>query len=363
MKRNLTISLGLGLAASLAALYYAFRNVPFNELIAYLASIDYVWILPAGAIVVVSFILRGLRWRVILLSAKPVSFSEAFHPLMIGFMMNCVLPGRVGELGRPIILQKKSAVPFSTGLATVAVERVFDLLMMFFILAAVLSFISVDSGQDVVFGDHHLNKDTLEAVRNGMLKLFVVVIAGVIALSIGAVRQALARLILRSPSILFFAGSDLKEKIRRKICLRLVGALDNFAAGFALVRNPRAMSASLALSVVIWALAALSYYVFSLGCPGVELTFPEMSAVMIIICFFIALPSAPGYWGLWEAGGVFAMALFGVPAGEAAGFTLANHFIQIAPIIVVGLWSALATGVNIRNVTHVNQNMDVSTTD
>ncbi len=361
MTKNLTISLGLGLAVSLAALYFAFRNVPFQELIAYLVSIDYVWILPAGAMVAASFILRGFRWRVILLSAKPVSFPEAFHPLMIGFMMNCVLPGRVGELGRPIILQKQSGVPFSTGLATVAAERVFDLLMMFLILAAVLSFISMDSGQEVVFGDHRLNKETLETIRNGMLKLFAVVIAGIVALTIGPVRQFLARLILRTPSILFFAGPELKEKVRRKICIRLVGVMDNFATGFALVRNPRAMSASLALSVIIWTLAALSYYLFSLGCPGVDLTFPEMSAVMIIICFFIALPSAPGFWGLWEAGGVFAMALFGVPAGEAAGFTLANHFIQVAPIIVIGLWSALVTGVDIRNVSHVDKKLDIST--
>ncbi len=363
MTRNLTISLGLGLAASLAALYFAFRDVSFDALMAYMISINYVWILPAGAIVAVSFILRGFRWRVILMSAKPVSFPEAFHPLMIGFMMNCVLPGRVGELARPIILQKKSEVPFSTGLATVAAERVFDLLMMFFILAVVLSFISMDSGQERVFGDHRLNKDTLDAVRNGMLKLFAVVVVGIVAVTNGAVRQFLARLILRTPSILFFAGSDLKGKIRRKICGRLVEMLNNFAAGFALVRNPRAMVASLALSAIIWALAAFSYFVFSLGCPGVELTFPEMTAVMIIISFFIALPSVPGYWGLWEAGGVFAMALFGVPEGEAAGFTLANHFIQIAPIILIGLWSALATGVNIRKVSDINKNLESSTTN
>ncbi|MCP4686947.1 MAG: flippase-like domain-containing protein [Desulfobacterales bacterium] len=358
MKNNMAISFGLGLAASLAALYFAFRNVPFGELTAYLTTINYAWILPAGAMVAASFIFRGLRWRVILLAAKPVSFREAFHPLMIGFMMNCVLPGRVGELARPIILQKKSGVPFSTGLATVAVERVFDLLMMFFILAAVLSFITMDAGHEVVFGDYHLNKDVLEAVRNGMLKLFAGVIAGIAAFSVGAVRGALARLILWSPAALFFAGPDLKEKIRRKVCVRLVGVMNNFAAGFALVRNVRAMGASLALSVIVWLLAALSYYTFSLGCPGVGLTFTEMSAVLIIICFFIALPSVPGFWGLWEAGGVFAMALFGVPAGEAAGFTLANHFIQIAPIIVIGLWSALTTGVDIRKISREKKNLD-----
>ena len=65
-------------------------------------------------------------------------------------------------------------------------------------------------------------------------------------------------------------------------------------------------------------IAALSYYVFSLGSPGVDLSYTEMFAVMVIICLFIALPSVPGFWGLWEAGGVFAMSLFGISKNAAA---------------------------------------------
>jgi len=91
----------------------------------------------------------------------------------------------------------------------------------------------------------------------------------------------------------------------------------------------------------------MSYAVFALGCPGVSLTLFEMTAVLVIICLFIALPSVPGYWGLWEAGGIFAMTLFGVSSKEAAGFTLANHAIQTLPIIIIGTGSALITGVNI----------------
>jgi uncharacterized membrane protein YbhN (UPF0104 family) len=71
---------------------------------------------------------------------------------------------------------------------------------------------------------------------------------------------------------------------------------------------------------------------------------------MVIICFFIALPSVPGWWGLWEAAGVFAMSLFGVSAKEAAGFTLANHALQVFPVIIVGLVSAMILSVDIRKI-------------
>jgi uncharacterized membrane protein YbhN (UPF0104 family) len=88
------------------------------------------------------------------------------------------------------------------------------------------------------------------------------------------------------------------------------------------------------------------------GCPGIELSFAEISAHMIIICFFIALPSVPGYWGIWEAGGVFALALFGVSSKDAAGYTLANHAIQIFPVMIVGLVSVMVTSVNILQVSY-----------
>jgi hypothetical protein len=53
---------------------------------------------------------------------------------------------------------------------------------------------------------------------------------------------------------------------------------------------------------------------------------------------------------LWEAAGVFALSLFGVSAREAAGFTLANHALQVFPVILLGLISAMAISVNIRQM-------------
>ena len=68
---------------------------------------------------------------------------------------------------------------------------------------------------------------------------------------------------------------------------------------------------------------------------------------MGIICFFISLPSVPGFWGLFEAGGVFGMMIFGIASKQAAGFTLVIHFFQIIPVIIIGLVSAVMTGVSL----------------
>ena len=352
MKKSIIISLIIGIIISALAFYLAFRNVPIADLLVYIVSINYFWIFPAVLVVLTSFILRVFRWQIILESAGKVSFWQAFHPLMIGFMINCILPGRVGEVARPAVLNKKENIPFSTGLATVAAERVFDVSILIIFFAALLATVHIDPNLDIVFGKYHLNRETLVTAGGGTFKLLLLLIAGIIMVSFGKTRKAINSLIMSIPHLFFFAGPEFKAKIKKKGCLTLVSFVENFASGFALVRHPSKVCICIGLSVLIWGLAGFSYYLMAQGCPGIELSFTEIFAVMIIICFFIALPSVPGFWGIWEAGGVFALALFGVSSKDAAGYTLVNHAIQMFPVIIVGLVSAMVTSINILQVSY-----------
>lgn len=350
MKQKLFISLFVGIALSAVALYFAFRNVPFHDLTAYLSSIQYAWVFPSTLLVLASFALRVVRWQIILATFHRIGFWNAFHPLMIGFMVNCILPGRVGEVVRPALLQKRDRVPFSSGLATVAAERVFDITLLMGLFAVIMAFVKIDPDLSIPFGAYRLNRETLVTVNAQMVKIMAVLVVGIAMVSLSRTRALITRLIWNLPILFFPAGRTFKEKLREKGSKTVIRIIENLASGFSLVRRPRRVVACLALSFFIWVLLAGSMAVFAVGCPGIDLTFFELTAVMIIVCFFIALPSAPGFWGLWEAGGVFALALFGVAKHEAAGFTLANHAIQMFPVILVGLISAAVTGVNIVEV-------------
>ena len=352
MKNHLIISLIIGIALSAVALYFAFRNVPLNDLLHYLKSINYLWTFPAVVLALVSFFIRAMRWQFILASNHKIGIWRAFHPMMIGFMINCILPGRVGEVARPAVLQKKENIPFSTGLATVAAERFFDVAILIVLFAVMLATVQIDPDLDIVFGGYHLNRATLVAAGKGTLKLLIVMIVGIALVGFSKTRNVINGLIIRIPSILFFAGPDLKKKFLKKVCEPLVRFVDNFASGFTLVKYPIKICVCIGLSFFIWSLAAFSYYLMALGCPGIELSFVEITAVMIIICFFIALPSVPGYWGIWEAGGVFALLLFGVSSKDAAGYTLVNHAIQLFPVIITGLISAMVTSINVLQVSY-----------
>jgi uncharacterized protein (TIRG00374 family) len=347
MKKNVAISLIIGILLSAGAFYFAFQRVPFAELGTYLLSINYFWIIPAVVLILATFALRAMRWRIILSSTRKLGIWQAFNPMMIGFMLNCILPGRVGEIARPLVLQKEEGIPFSTGLATVAAERAFDLLLLVLLFAAVLAKVDIDPGLDVRFGGYQLNREVLMMAVTGMIRLSLLLMAGIVLISISKTRAGVIRMIRWSPAVFFFTSAEFRQKVSNRLCSPVIRITENFAAGFALIRRPRIIALCFLLSFFIWCLNAFSFYVMALGCPGINLSYLEMFAVMIVICFFIALPSVPGFWGLWEAGGVFAMALFSVTPKDAAGFTLANHAVQIFPVVLVGIGSAVYIGVNV----------------
>jgi uncharacterized protein (TIRG00374 family) len=350
MNRKILLSIIVGLCFSAATIYMAFRNIPFGDLVLYLGSVNYFWLIPSASIAILSFILRVFRWQWILKNHKRIPFIKVYHPLMIGFMLNCVLPGRLGEFARPVLLKKEENIPFSTGLGSIVTERLFDMICLIVLLTAVLTFMDIDRSLTVSVGRYVLNAGTLEKAARGVAEFCALVISGVVAVNIRFCREFIAKCILFVPKMFFFVSNDKKKTLEKKIAEPLVKLMNHFAEGLSLFKNPIKTLGGLGISMVIWMIQAFSYHLMTFSCPGLSISYTQTMTVMIMICFFIALPSVPGYWGLWEAGGVFALSLFSVARNQAAGYTLINHVVQIAPTIIAGLVSALIVGVNFRQL-------------
>lgn len=352
MKQKILISLLVGVTLSALGFYFALRNVPFHNLVTYMRSINYLWLIPAAAIGLFTFVLRAFRWQVILSSSVRLPFASVFHPLMIGFMINTVLPLRVGELARPAIIKKQNNVDFSLGITTVGAERILDALTLIALFAWMLATVHIDPDLTIEFRDYQLNKQTLENVAAGLIRFCIAVVVGIIAISIPAVQRIIKNMILSLPAVLVFAGRDFKDKVKTRCCLPLAGVVDNIAAGTSMIKSPAKLVICLVYSLLIWLLQAFALYLVTFGSPGISLTFTQMTTVFIIICFSIMLPSVPGFWGLWEAGGKFGLALFGVAADKAVGFSLASHVVLMIPVLIAGFVSAGITGVNIIQVSY-----------
>ncbi len=352
MKQKIIFSLLVGVTLSAIGFYFALRNVSFADLLVYMQSMNYLWLIPAAAIGMFTFVLRALRWQVILSSSVHLPFASAFHPLMIGFMINTVLPLRVGELARPAIIKKQNNVDFSLGFTTVGAERILDAITLIALFAWMLATVHIDPDLTIEFRNYALNRRTLESVAAGLIRFCIVVAAGIVAISIPAVQRLVKQAIFKLPALLVFAGDGFKQKVKAKCCLPLAGVVDNIAAGTSMIKSPGKLVICLVYSLLIWLLQAFALYLVTFGSPGISLTFTQMTTVFIIICFSIMLPSVPGFWGLWEAGGKFGLALFGVAADKAMGFSLVSHVVLMIPVLVVGFVSAGITGVNIIQVSY-----------
>jgi len=351
MKKKILLSLAAGVLLSSIALYLAFRNVPFSDLLSYLGAIHYIWILPTILIIVAAFVLRALRWQIILNSSASVGFRMSYHPLTIGFMLNCILPGRLGEAARPLILKRKKGISFTTGIATVAAERIFDAGFLILFLALALSNIPEGNSANISYGQYHLNMETLEMLGTHLIRLSLILLAIIFCIAFDRTRNVIARFNYRLPDILlFFTSASVRAWVRRYLSDPLNRLMEHAAEGLLLFKHPAKLTACIGVTLAIWFLTALSYYTMALGCPDLTLSLFQVSLMMVIICFFIALPSVPGYWGIWEAGGVFALTLFGIPSQTAAGYTLVSHAVQLFPVIIMGFISSLALSINIRQI-------------
>lgn len=337
-------SLLVGVVFSAIGFYLAFRNVPMSSLWQYATQVNYRWMAPAAGALAIAFLIRSIRWQWLLLPTGHVRFSSAYHSLMISMMLNCLLPGRIGELARPMVLKKQETIPYATSLATLGVERLLDLLALLILLLPTLMTLAPDAGKVVNFGDHQLSRAFL--VDLGHMSLFTVIFLILVVYCIGhdSLRSRLLAGVGRLPAFFQYIKLDKLGRTLHRAIPHLIQFIENSAQGVKYICSLKGFLIAVLTSLVFWSFNALSFYFLSIGSPGIDLPFIGICGVMVIICFFIALPSVPGYWGLWEAAGVLALSFFGVADDVAAGFSLFSHAFNIIPVIAAGWLSCMALG-------------------
>jgi len=344
MDKKRTISITLGIIFSAVGLYLAFRNVPVSSLWHYALQLNYGWAVPAAAALTGAYLIRSVRWQWLLLPAGRVSLANAYHSLIISMMINCLLPGRVGELARPMVLKKRANFPLATSIAALGVERLLDLLALLLLLLPTTFALAPDAETAISFGNQQLSRALL--IDLGYISLLVAIGLMVAVYMVGhdRLRQFAIVRLKRLPA--FFLCLHLKRPadwLDQGIPL-VADFIERSAHGVKYILTFKGFIGAVSISLAFWGFNALSFYFLSLGSPGIELNFMDICGVMVIICFFIALPSVPGFWGLWEAAGVLALSYHGVARDAAAGFSLFSHAFHIFPVIIAGWVSCMILG-------------------
>ena len=300
--------LWVGLAVSATALVLALLGIDLRRVVATLARAEYVYLAPATAGMLAYLAARAVRWRLLLGSRVPL--SRAFWVTAIGYLVSNVLPFRLGDPARAVVVGRGGQVSTAAALSTVVVERVLDMLMVVALLAGVAPFVS-GAGSAVDVG-----------LVAGGAALVVLAMLVILALRPDWGRRAVRRLLGWIPR--------LDEE-------RWARVLDGLFEGLAPLRSGRRGLALLVWSVVTWACVVAFYWAILRA----FLPQPPLLAAPFLVCVVglgMALPSSPGAVGVFHAVARYGLTVpFEVLADQAVTVAFALHAFQYVLGSLLGL--------------------------
>ena len=305
----------IGIAVSAAAIALTIRGLHVRDVAGAIGETDVGWLALAVAAALLSYYPRVRRWRVLFYPTEIRSDGDLFGAISVGYMLNNLLPLRVGELGRAFVIGKTEGIASIQALSTILVERLLDILVLFALLMVLLPFVDEPgwaTGVALVLGFGAL--------------VFTVALAAA-ALARRRVSAVLKPLFRRAP-----------ERQRD----RLERWLDAGLAGLVILSHPRVLVKALFWSVVGWGVSSVFVY----GCLmslDIHLSYAAPVFVMVAVNLGMAVPSSSGYVGVFHAIVIEALTeVFSVNRERAAALAIITHGVfYVTPVLlgVAYLWS------------------------
>jgi uncharacterized protein (TIRG00374 family) len=266
------------------------------------------WLLLAAfGVHYMGFPLRGARWAYLVRGTGfPLRIRDATEIIFLSWLVNCLVPAKLGDVYRAYLLKINSPVSLSRTFGTVFIERVLDLFTIV-TLGLAAGFVSFRNGLP---GDVQL--------------VFAAGLVFVAALGAGllTMRNFGRRLLVRLP-----------------LPHRILELYDRFEEGVFLAAGLRALPRLVFLTVLIWATEATRLYlvVEALGFPEVHLGISGAFFVALSASLLTAVPLTPAGIGFVEGGIVSLLTLvYGVPQTEALAITLVDRAISVISVLILG---------------------------
>lgn len=269
--------------------------------------------LPLISLALTTFLLsmffRVVAWRILL--QRSVSIWRVFIVLNQGYLINNILPWRLGEFGRAILLGRKPNLSTQGVLASIFVERLYDIVIALSFFAALIPF---------AVGLPGISRSVFFAVA-------VIAIA-----AFGLI------LLLRYPHILLRVVDILpggRDRWGRHF--------DRFREGLQTIRSPRIVFLSLFFLLISWILAGFQYW-FAIKSIVPEAQIHWAFFMLTITMLGVTIPSSPGYVGVFEAAGVLALSVFDIPEAQALAATLVLHAMVYVISSAIGALAFIGEG-------------------
>lgn len=293
----------------------------FQRLVQALRLADYRFVLLFVLISLLWLALRATAWRTLV--KESVSWTQVFLTLNQGYLLNNLLPFRLGEVGRAFLLSRKAQLTgtpltFWQVFSTIIIERSLDVALAAALLLSTLPFV--------------VGVSWAEQAGFAALGLIAILLLSLVLLAYFR-EQATAlfnRLLGRQPTLHRLLGSRLEA----------------FLNGLAVLTEPSRFIKAVGLILLGWLVAVVQYNcLLQAFFPGGQLLWAAFS--LGVLALGIAAPSSPGAVGVMELSLIGALAVFGLDASTALALALTAHATNYAVTGLIGAYALLQDGLTL----------------
>ena len=312
------VRVAVALLISGVAIWLLVRQIDLQAFLAALRSLTPLAMVLIIACFTVGLFVRGLVCWLIL--GKEFTFSAAFWAMNVGYLLNSILPLRLGEVGRAVLLVRhgKGRHNYPEVFAAIVTERMMDLMVGSLFFLATLP---------LMVGESNLKRVVI------ITAAALLIASGVIFVSTSYRERLVSWLQDR-----FGSKKLIKEKV--------IPAMDKLLTGFQIFQKPKLFFAAFFLLAVSWAMTMVEFTILQ----DAILNRSQWWWPLLITpasAFVNALPAAPAGLGVFEAGAVAAYSLVGVGKADALAMALVVHAVQVIIPVFIGMIGIYVMGENL----------------
>ncbi|MFW6070033.1 MAG: lysylphosphatidylglycerol synthase transmembrane domain-containing protein, partial [bacterium] len=319
----------VGMIISAACLAAIFLLIEPREIWEALQTAHYGYLGLSALGVVAFLLLRAVRWAFMLRNQVP--WRQVFHIQNVGYLLTFILPFRLGDVARAVLIGNVPPVTLPQGISTMVVERILDLLFIVVLLPFTLTAL----------------RTVPEAVQSAGLIAGLLAVGGIALLVIAANKPYTAHRLARAVlSRLSFMNTE-----------RWLHRLDELLVGLVSLTRWRDALVLAVLSILIWSPIVLAYY-SSMLAVNLDASLAMAGFVVCAAALSITAPSSPGQVGVFHAGVTFALVqILRQPDGASASFAFLYHALNFLVVVVLGLIGVYSINNTLGNVISAAQNV------
>lgn len=319
LKSLVVLAVGLGLA------YWFARGIDWATVGVYWKNAN-LWLLLLGSVLInLTMLVRAVRWLTLLQPITRASLREALAATVIGF--GCIFAvGRAGDVVRPLMLSLRERINPSATIATILIERIYDMTAVAVMFAVNLLILELPADKT----------DDLQRMRS---------LGWLLLLGLGVGIGLLILLRWRAPSVIRFFENALRWLPKRVLTI-FIGLLTHLAEGLSVLLDLRELVKTLIQTVVVWGLIALAYWA-TISAFGIDFSLSQTIFTLGAGLVGSLIPTPGGSAGAFHAAAQKGLVFLDVEQNLAAATAIAIHIVSFGSPFIFALFYLMRTDISV----------------